>query len=93
MRVISGFIGGFLICGLLVLGAMSILPLRADEAPSANTTDNVTDNLVTLLPDIETIYEEALTTPFIEAESLIYDEDIAEFYSVLLDRTGLRPAE
>lgn len=90
MRMLTGFIGGFLICGLLVLGAMSILPLRADtDAPS----ENVTDGLVTLLPDIETIYQEALTTPFIKAESHIYDEDIAEFYSDLLDRTGLRPAE
>jgi hypothetical protein len=90
MRMLTGFIGGFLICGLLTLGAMSILPLRADtDEPS----DNVTDSLVTLLPDIETIYEEALTTPFIKAEEHIYDEDIAEFYAELLERTGLRPAE
>jgi len=90
MRMLTGFIGGFLICGLLALGAMSILPLRADtDEPS----ENVTDGLVTLLPDIEKIYEEALTTPFIKAESQIYDEDIAEFYSDLLDRTGILPAE
>ena len=49
--------------------------------------------LTNLIPDFEKIYEEALITPFIKAESKIYDEDIAEFYSELLDRTGIRPAE
>ena len=93
MRMITGFVSGFLICGLLVLGAMTVLPTQADEDPSGNATENITNSLVTLLPDIETIYKESLTTPFIKAEEKIYDEDIAEFYSDLLDRTGLRPAE
>jgi hypothetical protein len=93
MKMVAGFISGFVICGLLVLGAMTILPTQADEDPSGNATENITNSLVTLLPDIETIYKESLTTPFIKAEEKIYDEDIAEFYADLLDRTGLRSAE
>ena len=93
MRLIIPFMAGVLVCGLLILGAKSVLPTRADEDPSANTTENVTQSLVDLIPDIERIYQEALTTPFVQAESKIYDEDIADFYSELMDRTGLRPAE
>ena len=93
MRLIIGFIAGVVVCSLLVLGARSVLPTRADEDASANTTENITMTLTNLIPDFEKIYEEALITPFIKAESKIYDEDIAEFYSELLDRTGIRPAE
>jgi hypothetical protein len=42
-----------------------------------------------LLPDIETIYHDALTMPFIKAQSKIYDKDIAEYYQALMDKTGL----
>ena len=42
-----------------------------------------------LLPDIERIYQEALTLPYQEAGKKIYDEEIAEFYNLLLERTGL----
>lgn len=90
MRLVAGFISGFVICGLLVLGAQAVLPLQAD---TDDPSENVSESLVDLLPDIETIYEEALTSPFVKAEEKIYDEDIAEFYSDLLDSTGLRPSE
>jgi hypothetical protein len=93
MRLIVSFVSGVVVCGLLALGAKSVLPTQADENTSDNTTDNVTESLTALLPDIERIYKEALITPFIKAEEKIYDEDIAEFYSDLLDRTGLRPSE
>jgi len=93
MRLIVAFMSGVLVCGLLILGAKSVLPTRADVDASANTTENVTDSLVNLIPDIERIYKEALTMPFLKAESKIYDEDIAEFYSELLDRTGIRPTD
>ena len=91
MRLIVAFISGVVVCGLLVLGAKAVLPTRAD---TDNTTpsDNVTQSLVDLIPDIEKIYRESLIAPFEMAESKIYDEDIAEFYGVLLDRTGLRSA-
>lgn len=93
MRLVVAFMSGVLVCGLLILGAKSVLPMRADDDPGANTTENITETLINLIPDFEKIYEESLTLPFIKAESKIYDEDIAEFYSELLDRTGIRPAE
>ena len=88
MRLIVAFISGVVVCGLLVLGAKAVLPTRAD---TDNTTpsDNVTQSLVDLIPDIEKIYRESLTRPFIKAKSKIYDEDIAEFYQELLDNSVL----
>jgi hypothetical protein len=41
------------------------------------------------MPDIEKIYRESLTMPFIKAGSKIYDEDIAEFYNDLINNTVL----
>lgn len=89
MRLVVAFILGVVVCGLLILGGKSVLPTQADEA-SDNATENVTMTLVNLIPNVEEIYEESLTLPFTKAESKIYDPDIAEFYSELLDRTGLR---
>jgi hypothetical protein len=67
-----------------------VMPTRADTDNISEASDNVTQGLLDLLPDIEKIYEESLTTPFRMAESKIYDEDIAEYYGALLDNTGLR---
>ena len=89
LRLIIGFITGMAVCGLLVLVARTILPIQADDT-SGNTTENITLTLVDLIPNIELIYEESLTLPFTKAEEKIYDEDIADFYSELLNRTGLR---
>ena len=65
--------------------------LLAVSAMPIGATDNLSDNLslVELLPDIEKIYREALTLPYQEAAKHIYDEDIAQFYGLLLQRTGL----
>ena len=93
LSLIVSFMSGVVVCALLILGAMSVLPTQAFESDSDNVTDNITEGLTNLIPDFEKIYQEALTTPFIKAESKIYDEDIAEFYSELLDRTGIRPSE
>ncbi len=73
-----------LIFALSLLAVVSALPIRAQ-------TDNLSDNigLADLLPDIERIYQEALTLPYQEAGKQIYDEEIAEFYNLLLQRTGL----
>jgi len=90
LRLIVGFISGATVCGLLVLGAMTILPIQASDDTGDNTTENITLSLVNLIPNIEIIYEESLTLPFAKAEAKIYDEDIADFYSDLMDRTGLR---
>ena len=82
--MIIGFFSGIMVSGLLLLGIQSAMPIRAQ-------TDNTSDNLslVHLLPDIEKIYREALLSPLHEAEKKIYDEDIAQFYRTLLEKTAL----
>jgi hypothetical protein len=73
-----------LMAGLVLVVLVSALPIRAQ---SANLSDNL--SLVDLLPDIEKIYREALVRPHQEAAKHIYDEDIAEFYDLLLHKTGM----
>jgi hypothetical protein len=83
------FIAGLMFCGLLLFGVNTVLPIRAQTDNLSELSENVTQSLVDLLPDIERIYREALTMPFRKAESKIYDEDIAEFYQELLDNSVL----
>ena len=83
MKIIIGFFCGIIASGLLLFGISTALPLQAQSENT--TTDNL--SLVHLLPDIEKIYEEALTFPLNKAKQEIYDEDIAEFYQMLLERT------
>ena len=73
-----------LMAGVALLVLVSALPIRAQ-------TDNASDNLslVDLLPDIEKMYREALVLPHQEAAKQIYDEEIAQFYNLLLRKTGL----
>jgi hypothetical protein len=92
MRIIIGFVLGMVVCGLLLFGAKTVLPIRAQTDNTSGTSGNVTQGLLDLIPDIGRIYRESLTMPFRMAESEIYDEDIAEFYGALLDKTGLRSA-
>jgi hypothetical protein len=91
LRLVVAFTSSVLVCGLLILGAKSVLPTKADEDSCDNVTGNFMETITNLLPDIETIYRESLTTPFIKTESKIYDEDIAEYNFELLDRTGIHP--
>ena len=90
LKMVIGFITGVTFSGLFVIWASGIIPTQAD---TEGLTDNVTDNLTGLLPDIEAIYHESLNLPFEMAESKIWDEDIAEFYRELMDRTGLGRVE
>lgn len=76
-------LSGTLVFGLALLLLVSAMPIEATDIP----TDNL--SLEDLLPDIENIYREALTLPYQEAAKHIYDEDIAQFYGLLLQRTGL----
>ncbi|MBU2607836.1 MAG: hypothetical protein KKF26_00805 [Chloroflexi bacterium] len=82
MKII--ILSGTLIFALSLLALVSALPIRAQA-------DNLSDNigLADLLPDIERIYQEALSLPYQEAGKQIYDEEIAAFYNLLLQRTGL----
>ncbi len=90
MKILIGFIGGIVVCGLLMFGARMVFPALADTGDPEDLSDNGSLGLANLIPDIEKIYRDALIMPFEKAESKIYDEDIAEYYSELLTKTGLR---
>jgi hypothetical protein len=87
------FIGGMAACSLLLFTVRMVLPVQAVTDDSNYTSENETNGLVKLLPDIEKIYHESLTMPFKQAESKIYDKDIAEYYRALMDKTGLVPSK
>lgn len=85
MKVILSFISGMVVCSIMFFGLKTVLPIYAETIP----TDNETTSLSDMLPDIEKIYEQALTMPFQKAEAKIYDEDIREYYHDLMNATGL----
>jgi len=84
------FISGVIVCSLILFGVKTVIPTQAETDSLSEESENTTLGLVNLIPDIEKIYRKALIMPFEKAESKIYDEDIAEFYRELLDKTGLR---
>ncbi len=89
MKMVISFMAGVVVCSLLYIGVSIVLPARASIDGTTGSTDNSSDGLTRLLPDIEKIYRESLQMPFIKAESKIYDEDIAAYYRDLMDKTGL----
>jgi hypothetical protein len=89
MKVAVSFICGVVICLLVVIGVKPVLPVMANDTTGNGTISNGSNPLAKLLPDIEKIYRESLTAPFIKAQSKIYDEDIAAYYNDLMVRTGL----
>ncbi len=97
MKMAFSFISGIMVCGLLLFGARTVLPIRAETDNSADNltaaSANLSQSLIDLLPDIEKIYRESLTAPFRKAKSKIYDEDIAQFYEELLDNSVLYEPE
>jgi hypothetical protein len=90
LKMFIGFIVGIVVCSLFLFGVRSVLPIRAETDNLSEASDNLTQGLTDLLPDIEGIYKEALTMPFRKAESKIYDEDIAQYYRELVNNTVLR---
>jgi hypothetical protein len=90
MKIAISFISGIVICCAVLFGARTVIPIIASTDSDSDSSENVSQSLLDLIPDIERIYRESLTKPFVAAESKIYDEDIAEFYGELLDDTGLR---
>ena len=90
MKMFGGFLFGIMVSGLLLWGIQFALPIHA-QSDNVDATDNF--SLAELLPDIEKIYRDALTEPFIEAEKKIYDEDIAQFYHLLIEKTVLYEPE
>lgn len=86
MKLAFGFLSGILIGCVLLFGIQVVAPLRAQEDINPNSENF---SLVKLLPNFEKIYREALMTPFQEAEKKIYDDDIAQFYHLLLGKIAL----
>ncbi len=93
MKVAISFVSGAIVCCLLLFGAKTVIPTRAETDDLGSESENLTQSFLNLLPDIERIYRDSLIMPFEKAESKIYDEDIAEFYGELLDKTGLRSSD
>jgi len=91
VKMIIGFFSGVMVCVLLLIGIQSALPIRAESDDTILSSDNL--SLSHLLPDIEKIYREALLSPLHEAEKNIYDEDIAQFYHTLLEKSALNYPE
>jgi hypothetical protein len=89
MKMAISFICGVVVSCLILFGVKPVLPTQAETTASGGESENVTTSLTNLLPDFEKIYRDALTMPFIKAESKIYDPDIAEFYRELMEKTGL----
>ncbi len=98
MKTIISFICGAVICGIIIYGVKPVLPAFAEttqpNTDSATTqlsteSENTTRNIVEQISSFEKMYREALTEPFIKAESKITDPDIAEFYHGLMEKTGL----
>jgi hypothetical protein len=85
VKVVTGFLGGIIFGGFLMVSLSLGLPALA-QTTDDTTSDNLT--LTDLLPDIEKIYREALLTPFLKAEDKIYDEDISQYYHDLLEGSG-----
>ena len=93
MKMAFSFVSGILVCGLILFGARTVLPIRAETDNLTEQSENLSQSLIDLIPDIERIYRESLIAPFRKAESKIYDEDIAEFYQELLDNSVLYEPE
>ncbi len=93
MKMALSFVSGLVVCGLLIFGVKAALPIRAETDNISGLSDNLSQSMVELLPDIERIYRESLIAPFQKAESKIYDEDIAQYYQELLDKSVLYEPE
>ena len=79
MKTVIAFIAGIILSAAVVMGGTQ---LSASE-PTAEGT------LEALLPDIESIYQEALTLPFEQAGEEITDPKLAAFYQKLMQQSGI----
>ena len=86
MKMVLGFFIGVITVTTLLFGVQFFTPIFAQ-------TEEETTGLTELVPDIDKIYREALITPLLEAEKTIWDEDIAEYYHLLLQRCNFTEEE
>ncbi len=93
VKIALSFFLGVVFCILLLVGMKAVAPLRASSEDLSSGSDNLSIGLIDLLPDLEKIYREALVTPLLEAKKKIYDEDIAQFYDTLLEKSDLNTVE
>jgi hypothetical protein len=93
VKIVFSFISGMVACSLLFFGVSLVLPTQAATVDESSVSTNTTNGLAKLIPDIQKIYHESLTMPYKQAESQIYDKDIAEYYRALMNKTGLAPQE
>ncbi len=93
VKIALSFFLGVVFCILLLVGMQAVAPLRASSEDLSSGSDNLSIGLIDLLPDLEKIYREALVTPLLEAKKKIYDEDIAQFYDTLLEKSDLNTVE
>jgi hypothetical protein len=94
MKMAISFICGAVICGLIIIGVKPVLPALAETTNSGATnsgteSENTTPSIVDQISGFDKIYRDALTEPFIKAESKISDPDIADYYHGLMEKTGL----
>jgi hypothetical protein len=84
MKMVGGFFLGIFVC-LLVVAAIGYFTssARAEDAPANDL------GLNGLMPDVGSIYREALGGPYRQVESEITDPDIARYYRSLMEKTGL----
>jgi hypothetical protein len=89
MKILISFICGIIISCVAVFCLKPVLPTFAETSdPGAESSGN-TQGIVDSISSLDKIYRDALTEPFIKAESKIYDEDIADYYHGLMEKTGL----
>jgi len=93
VKVTIGFFLGIVLCVLLLVGMQAVMPIWAQTDNLSSSSDNLGLSLIELLPDFEKIYREALITPLQEARKKIYDDDVARFYQILLEKSDLDMVE
>jgi hypothetical protein len=89
MKMAISFICGVAVCGLIIFGVKPVVPAFAETTDAGAASENATQGIISSISGFEKIYRDALTEPFIKAESKIYDADIAAYYRGLMEKTGL----
>ena len=89
MRIFLGAVIGVVLC-LGFAWSVDHFSVGAQAAEEPAVTE---DSIVSLIPDIDGIYREALALPYQQVRSEIKDPDIAAFYDKLMERTGLDKVE
>lgn len=101
MKTLISVLSVCFISALIVFGVKPALNANADttgKSVELNVSDDVgsdtnsansTQSILGAITNFDKIYSDALTDPFIKAESKITDPDIAEYYHNLMEKTGL----